>query len=132
MRVFVATQKAQGRAKDDFCDVPEGEIVAFSACDRIFGCKHDKCRRSLIGLFSRNKTTTFMVTDKPLTQAKLGSRIFSCFKAAGLVRPTRLGITPARWRYYARQHAASLVRYAARFPAGTVCEKKGRTIRARS
>jgi len=61
--IFVATRQTQGQRDNDFCFVPEGEIVTFP----VFTCTGEEadgacgCRRSLCGVHSSTGTTTVKV-----------------------------------------------------------------------
>lgn len=71
MKLLVSTSEGQGQRSNDFCFVPEGEIVFFGIdCDRD---RHDVdgtcgCRRALCGIECKKATTTFKVAEVDITE----------------------------------------------------------------
>lgn len=142
MKVLVSTRRGQGQRESDFFDGLEGELVFFSlelACpiDRDCGC-----RRSLTGM--SGSSTTFEVADKPISREEYvaelkASMIYSGrFKSEDLdEKSLRKGLKGAGMGsenidsfladYFpnAEVEAEALLSYAAKFPVGTVLEKRG-------
>jgi hypothetical protein len=72
IKIFVSTKKTQGRRKNDFCHLPEGEpLRIMSICDECYDINPSKnlcvCSRSLMGLYSCERTTTFKVAQSNMT-----------------------------------------------------------------
>lgn len=64
-RAFVATTETQGLRKNDFCFVPEGELLTFPTmiCTGEWADDRCGCNRSLCGVKSHTATTTAQVVD---------------------------------------------------------------------
>ena len=78
MKMLVSTTQTQGERSNDFCFVPEDEIVMFSLeCDHDTGPDGDcGCIRSMCGIVSKKATTTVKVKDVPgMTIPKFGAMI---------------------------------------------------------
>ena len=118
MKVLVATKNTQGARGNDFCWVPEGQIVLFPAveCD---GEKIDGpcgCKRSMDGIVNHKGTTTVMVADNPrLTMDILADKIHKSRHAAGF------GVNT----FASQEIALELHKFASRFAVGTVLERRG-------
>ena len=125
MKVLVATRNTQGQRGNDFCFVPEGEIVAFPAAE----CTGEKidgscgCRRSMEGIKSHKATTTVMVADNPrLSLFDLVEKILSYRKAIGF-KVSEGG---------AQLLAEDLWDIAQRHEVGTVLERRGKRFVVRN
>ncbi len=122
MKIFVATEETQGRRSNDFCFVPEGEIVTFGfecdADDNIDG--NCGCRRSMVGIKCHKATTTFKVADVRLTKK-------------GYVRMIQTSLNERGFGQVidAKKEAEELLRLASHFPVGAVVEKRGSVFRVR-
>jgi len=72
MKILVSTKDTQGKRNNDFCFVPEGEIVIYP----FFECGNESvdgqcgCRRSLCGIKSMAATTTFKVVDMDISKTE--------------------------------------------------------------
>jgi len=70
MKILVSTKNTQGKRNNDFCFVPENEIVIYP----FFECGSESldddcgCKRSLCGIKSMTATTTFKVVDMAITK----------------------------------------------------------------
>lgn len=67
MKVLVSTAETQGQRENDFCYVPEGEIVMLGfICDRDVNDPDGECscNRCLIGTKCLKGTTTFKVISR--------------------------------------------------------------------
>ena len=83
MKVLVATMETQGRRANDFCFVPEGELVKFSApCDGEAVDGPCGCMRSMTGVTCRRATTTVKVVDLPFTLAEYTIQLLESQAAA--------------------------------------------------
>jgi len=129
--VFTATKKTQGQRTNDFCWVPEGEIVGFA-----FECDSDKnnidggcgCRRSMSGLDCLKATTTFEVTYIPNFGPKaLAKYVLESMESGGWLK----FLDPDEAQEIAEQDAAELLRMASKFPVGAVVEKRGDVFQQR-
>ena len=86
IKVIVSTEKTQGQRYNDFCFVPEGELVMFG-----FVCDRDKndpdsdcgCSRSLSGFNCRTATTTFKVAVKDLTKNQYTKMYVDAWRKTG-------------------------------------------------
>jgi hypothetical protein len=73
VKALVSTEETQGQRSNDFCFVPEGELVKFGViCD---GDKNNPdggcgCARSLCGFYCHKATTTFRVAVVDMTREK--------------------------------------------------------------
>ena len=129
MKVLVSTCESQGKRKNDFCYVSEGELVKLGfECD---GGKVDDvcgCSRSMIGMACGKGTTTMKVADKPeMTPALFREELLASLISSGWAKPGDAeGVT------WAEEDAAELVRIASGFPVGAVIEKRGRAIQVRA
>jgi hypothetical protein len=73
LKVLVATKQTQGQRKNDFCHVPEEELVRFGfACDRDADDPNGSCgcNRSLIGFDCQKATTTFRIMSIAMTKER--------------------------------------------------------------
>ena len=71
IKVFVSTEETQGKRDNDFCWVPEGELVRLGeACDSEVDNpdSYCGCARCLNGLFCHKGTTTFKVALMDMTR----------------------------------------------------------------
>ena len=116
IQVFVSTQETQGQRPNDFCYVPEGEIVTFG----VFTCTGEMadgpcgCARSLGGVETHKATTTMKVVAFDHTFDDLTDIIARFLTGAGwdnFVHTTHAGETAMR-----------LTSLAAPFAVGTVVE----------
>ena len=128
MNVLVATREMQGKRKNDFCHVPEGEIVRFQfECDGEAVDGRCGCRRSMAGTLTSRSTTTMKVVDMDLTPEQFQSRIESSLRRDGWISDEM-----PDWKAWIREEAMELLAMAAAFPAGEVVEKRGVYFRARA
>lgn len=120
--MFVATVETQGQRENDFCFVPEGEIVTFS----VLTCTDEEidgncgCKRSMAGVTSLKSTTTMKVVEVP-SVANLAEVIERSLEAGG-------------WNVgsqYAMETARKIAESASQFPVGTIVELRGDTFQAR-
>jgi len=127
MKVLVATKDGQGIRKNDYCWVPEGEILHFG-----FECDSDRddidgycgCRRGMVGIDCAKATTTMKVAELPAKRREVFDR---------LVKHYREGwkMTVKRAKETARDDLKDLSRIVARFQLGVVLEKRGSKFQAR-
>ncbi len=119
--VFVATRQTQGQRHNDFCFVPEGEMVTFP----VFMCDGEKadgacgCRRSLCGVRSSTGTTTMKVTLLDGGRPALEQALRTSLKNGGW---PLVGI---------KKTVAKIITAASQFPIGTVVEWRDDTFTAR-
>jgi hypothetical protein len=126
MKVLVATRETQGERRNDFCWVPEGELVTFPT----FECDGDQspddrcgCHRSMTGVKSRKATTTFKVVEMAgMTPGRLARVIMQSQRAGGF-KPDQARTTA---------EVGLMCWFAGIFDAGTVLERRGeQNVRAR-
>lgn len=127
MKLLVATKETQGQRKNDFCHVPEGEVVHFGfECDGETvdgGCG---CRRSMCGLGCSKATTTMKVEDV---------ENFSEVELLQALADNYIGNWGMKWEEAskrAKEDAEELIGLARHFPTGRVVEKRGNKLRERS
>lgn len=126
-RILVSTTETQGRRDNDFCWVPDGEmVIAGTECTH--GSIDDDCgcRRSLAGITTHRATTTFKVIDVPLEYEAVMENIRNALNVMGWGSPTLSLI-----RDRLEEDAKDLLRQVEWLPVGTVCEKRGTHIQAR-
>lgn len=130
MRLLVATRKGQGARGSDFAEAEPGEVVLPPA----HSCDEDVdgpcgCRRSLVGATTGRPTTTVEVADVDLDLEGLCAAVRGALERAGLLGCVDDPDIAERW---VSDVAWELVQAGARFPAGTVLERRGRTLRPRA
>jgi hypothetical protein len=125
MKLLVATEETQGKRKNDFCFVPEGEIVMFGfECDGETvdgGCG---CRRSMVGLKCYRGTTTMKIVDVDITEKDLKALLMDCYCKAWKMSPMEAVKE-------AEVDGNELMRFGEAFPAGVIVEKRGRKLQER-
>jgi len=130
MKVFVSTPESQGERGNDFCHVPEGELVNLPhmTCDgeRVDG--RCGCKRSVVGLDCHFATTTFKVVEKDMTVFDLAKAIEKSLVSSGWAKL----MGPERVTASALEDARELNRLAKKYRPGTVLEFRGSFIRART
>ena len=127
MKLLVATTETQGQRNNDFCFVPEGEIVHHytlecdgEAIDGVCGC-----RRSMSGLKCYKGTTTMKCVDVEITEAELKGLIFDFYCKGwkmSLIDATKAG----------EVEGAELMRLAGYFAVGAIVEKRGSNLQVRT
>jgi len=126
MKLLVSTKKTQGKRKNDFCWVDDGEIVTFAfECDREEIDGTCGCRRALTGVKSRKATTTFEVAELKITKADLIEVLAASYMEAGFAKDI-----PAA-KKAVKEDADELISLANSFPVGTVLEKRGNELQVR-
>lgn len=120
MKLMVATEQTQGNRKNDFCWVPEDEIVTFGGleCDGEEVDGSCGCKRSLVGIASSKSTTTMKIVDLELTMNELVDMIKKSLSRSG-------------WHSLvskADMLAAELVEMAEPFKVGDIVERRGDII----
>ncbi len=127
MKVVTATSKTQGARPDDFSFTIEGELVTWGpecddeAIDGACGCK-----RSMYGVDSLNKTTTFEVTDDPaMTVEILAAKISDFLVAGGWFKSEADGLP------LAREYAGLTRGLTCMFDAGSILERRGKRFSMR-
>ncbi len=123
MLVLVATKTGQGKRKNDFCFVDEGELVHFCfECDGETVDGSCGCRRSLSGATSHKATTTFTVVEKEISPEEYRRVIHQSYLDAG-------------WKDLNTKEtyleADELAKMATHFGVGALLEKRGTTIQTR-
>jgi len=127
MKVLVATKDGQGVRKNDFCWVPEGEILHFG-----FECDSDRddidgycgCRRGMVGLDCAKATTTMKVADLPVKRREVFDRLVKHYKEGWKMKVKAAKET-------ARDELKDLSKIVASFPRGVVLEKRGDKFQTR-
>lgn len=125
MRVLASTTATQGERKNDFCFVPEGELVTLPfECDgeRVDG--RCGCRRSFAGMQSHRATTTAKVIEFRGTHDDYIGLVRTSMQSAGL-------ISSATDEKLVLDFADQLLSLGAEWPLGTVLEKRGNEIQLR-
>jgi len=121
MKVLVATRDGQGLRRNDFCFVPDGELVRFGfVCDGEELDGSCGCLRSLCGFDCLKSTTTFKVADLPLSEDEYFDKLVASFRSSGWIK----GEPSEQWKAIARQDCDRLLKIAMLFNIGTVLEKR--------
>jgi hypothetical protein len=130
VRLLVGTRRGQGARPSDFSSCEVGELVMphAHACDEPVDGPCG-CRRSLVGLQTNRPTTTVEVADLPLTMDGLCAAVRASLGASGLLACIDDEEVADRW---VADIAWELVQAGARFGVGTVVERRGRTLQART
>ncbi|WP_194923170.1 DUF7715 family protein [Catenulispora pinisilvae] len=120
-RLLVATAQTQGRDTYDFCRTLPGEIVYPGPClhPQPFGACG--CTYSLVGVNSRERTTTFAVADVPISREELHRALAKAENSA----PDGADADGVA------QLAEEMLALAARFPLGAVLGRTHRRYRRR-
>lgn len=134
LKVLVGTKETQGQRKNDFCFVPEGELVIPPMeCDRdrenIDGTCG--CRRSMAGIAVRTCTTTFKVAEVAMTEDDYLWRLIESENKSGWLGHPSEGQRFVNCVLSTITLGKELLRTAATWPVGTVLEKRGDRILAR-
>lgn len=127
MKVLVATALTQGARRSDYTWTVDGELVGFGVtCDRDRregpdgGCG---CGRGFAGMNSHRATTTAIVKDLPLTRQDVRTAWRGYLISAGWGLPSEQDVA---------DDVEELLSLAAGWPVGTVIEKRGERIQART
>jgi hypothetical protein len=145
MRVLVATKETQGYESDDYAFTVEGELVMaeVSECASPERCG---CGRGFPGLASRRATTTAMIADLAhLTEADLRQAIADWLDGSGwtdLFRSTAdvdddgfigdFDDVDSMIDSMVDEHIDVITDICEAFPVGTIVERSGTQVRARS
>jgi len=125
MKIIVATKEMQGQRKNDFCWVPEGEIVHFSfECDGETVDGSCGCRRSMAGVECNKSTTTMKVVELPVLEETLLFQLRDHY-----IKNWKMSV--ARAVKLAKEEVQDLIDMAAAFQLGAIIEKRGETFQAR-
>lgn len=128
MRVFVATTETQGVRKNDFCFVPEGELVGFS-----FECDGEPvdgpcgCHRSMSGFDCHAGTTTFKLVER----ADINEESFFALRVKSLVAAGWGKEDDKDLRTNVLVEVAEMVKIGAALPPDVVLEKRGKSVQMR-
>lgn len=125
MKLLVATTQTQGQRKNDFCFVPEDEIVHFATeCDREEIDGPCGCKRSMSGLKTKKATTTMKCAEVEITDGELRGLLFDHYAQAWNYPP----IEAAKMAEVA---ACNLTNLGKIFYVGDVVEKRGEVFSIR-
>ena len=119
MHLLISTTQKQGKRKNDFCFVPEDEILIFaSECDGETIDGSCGCRRAMTGIDCGKGTTTMKCADVDITAIALQQKIAQRYIDAWHLDPIKaLDISIS--------DAAELIKLASAFPVNSVIEKRG-------
>ena len=121
LRLLVSTSATQGRDAHDFCRTLPGEIVYPGPClhpQRYSVCG---CTYSLMGVDSRERTTTFEVAEVPISREEL-LRVVAKAESGAPDGADAAGVA---------QLAEEMLALASRFPLGAVLGRTHRRYRRR-
>lgn len=120
IKVFVATKETQGQRANDFCFVPEGEVVTFpsSVCTNQKADDSCGCARSLTGTKTHKATTTAKVALLQGGKPQLLLTLREFLHSAGWAEY----MTPEEQRVSIEEDARELIRVASMFAVGDVVE----------
>lgn len=137
MKVLVATRELQGTAPQDYSYTLEGELVTpvVGECRSPDRCG---CGRGFGGLASSRATTTAMVVERPnLTPLLLDDAVHAWLERSGwreLFADDELddAAVDALLAEIADEHLEAIAEICGHFPVGTVVERRGSHVSARS
>lgn len=127
-KLLAATAETQGMRKSDFNWVPEGEFVFFT-----FECDRDRknidggcgCRRCMCGIACHKSTTTFKVVEcADEDVAKLHADLEAFYRDCWHMDSEAA-------KRNAEGQMVEILDVCETFPAGTILEKRGDSIRPR-
>lgn len=120
MKLLAATTQTQGQRSNDFCFVPENELVVPPAFQCDSGSVDDKCgcRRSWSGMQGFKATTTMKVIEADLTPGEFEQRVLQYYIDGDWVKPDRRD----EWKDRAGEAAYIVMALAKHRPVGTVLE----------
>jgi hypothetical protein len=121
LRLLVSTAATQGRDTYDFCRTLPGEIVYPGPCAHPQPFGACGCTNSLMGVDSRQRTTTFEVADVPISREEL-HRVLAKAESSAPDGADADGVV---------QLAEEMLAVAARFPLGAVLGRTHRRYRRR-
>lgn len=131
MKILVSTAQTQKQRKNDFCFVPDDEMVMFGfICDRDRadpdgGCG---CGRSMVGVKSKSATTTFTVMEMPdMTRDLYRKAIEQANTSSGW----KDAMPADEFEAMVDEDTDELLRVAEHFDVGTVLEKRLEQIQVR-
>jgi len=126
MNVITATHISQGARSGDFDWAVEGELIMFGVVcardetDPDGGCG---CGRAFSGLSSHRATTTAVIRDLPLSRTDVQQALAGYYEAGGWGRIPAAEIA---------DEVDDLLDLAARWPVGTVLERRLDVLRPRA
>jgi hypothetical protein len=128
IKIFVSTEETQGQRENDFCFVPEGEIVDFVSMTCSNGTTDDNCgcKRAMSGIECHKATTTMKVTEFDGSIEDLGKLIKKSQQDGGWLQEP--------WQRLLEggiSHASEITRQASEFPVGAVVEYRDGDFAAR-
>ena len=125
MRYLASTKSTQGQRKNDFCFVPEGELLKYgSECDGENIDGKCGCRRSMVGMICSKSTTTMKVIDLDISEIEMLEKLAASTQRAGFpVTENDKGFLLAELK--------DISRIADYFPVGTILEKRGNQFQVR-
>jgi hypothetical protein len=132
VKVLVATTETQGWRENDFCAAVEDELVLFVPFQCASGSIDDGCgcRRAMAGSVSHRATTTVKVLERnDLTRDSYLVLITDSLESQGYVSQELM--RKPEVTEWVEALTDDLIRIAARFPAGTVLERRGELMRLR-
>ena len=125
LKVMVSTHETQGTRANDFCWVPDGELVNFAMeCDGEAVDGSCGCRRSMGGLISHKATTTIRVVEREMTTEQYVQAVYDSYVSGGWAAID----TGEDWKEIAQADVEDLLQIADTFPLNSVLEKRGNTF----
>jgi hypothetical protein len=125
MKVLVATSETQGQRDNDFCFVPEGELLHFGfECDQETIDGTCGCRRSMSGLDCSKATTTIKVIESDITSEDLSKKITDFYINAWKMEENKA-------KELAKEEVKDLLRIVNSLEVGAILEKRGTKFQER-
>ena len=126
MHLMVATRHTQGQRDDDYARTTDGELafLPILECDWGDPASYNRGARYFIGLESGKETTTAEIIDRAIEPDDIVDYVDE--------KLATVGWTAAARRREAQRLAFEMLGIAARYPPGTVVEKRGSQIRPRT
>ena len=128
MKILVSTKNKQGCRDNDFCFVPEGEIVILP----FFECGNEGvdgacgCKRSLMGIKAMTGTTTFEVADIGISKMEFVKLYKEAMIKAGFGKVFKRNDKEQKreMENILFDNVAKLTKLAENYPIGTVLERR--------
>jgi hypothetical protein len=126
IKYLVSTSETQGYRENDFCFVPENEILRFG-----FECDNEEvdgwcgCKRSLVGIKCKKSTTTMKVAELNITVEDLVQRISFSLDSSGW------DFTKPEDKEVIKEEVQEIIRLCSNFPTGAILERRGNVFRRR-
>ena len=125
MKILVCTTETLGQRSNDFCSVPEGEVLYFGfECDGEDIDGSCGCRRALCGIDSHTATSVMKVVESDMTKDEIEAKIIAFYH-----NDWKMSLDDAS--ECATENIADMLYVASAFPVGSIIEKRGDQFQTR-